>query len=28
VSFGHAGPLFGFDDDRDPVLLPPIIAAG
>jgi len=25
VSFGLAGPLFGFDDDRDPVLLPPIV---
>ncbi len=28
VSFGHAGPLFGFDDDRDTVLLSPITAAG
>jgi hypothetical protein len=27
VSFGLSGPLFGFDDDRDPVLLPPITAA-
>ena len=28
VSFGLSGPLFGFDDDRDPVLLPPIVGAG
>jgi hypothetical protein len=28
VSFGFAGPAFGYDDDRDPVLLPPITTAG
>jgi hypothetical protein len=28
VSFGFAGPAFGYDDDRDPVLLPAITAAG
>ena len=28
VSFGFAGPAFGYDDDRDPVLLPALTAAG
>jgi hypothetical protein len=27
VSFGLAGPLFGYDDDRDPVELPSIADA-
>jgi hypothetical protein len=28
VSFGLAGPLFGYDDDRDPVGLPSIADTG
>ena len=28
VSFGLSGPAFGYDDDRDPVLLPSISEAG
>jgi hypothetical protein len=28
ASFGLSGPAFGYDDDRDPVLLPAITAAG
>ena len=28
VSFGLSGPAFGYDDDRDPELLPSIAEAG